>query len=1059
MYADLLLSFVSHLPCRVTLREIDVLSCLMSGKSNKTSAYFLSIEPKTFEAHVGNLRNKFDFSSKDKLIEYIEKSGYKSFIAQHYNFLQIEKNIKTAAKAMHFPEQKNIKILIPKDENSTRVSADFLRRHLEWINVNGKIIEDTQTPSKTIRIHTYKGDIPFDNKNDSFEDYFESLIELYSLLVPQADFNKIKSEIKNTDLNNGPFIFQKKKKKSKGMLNVFIIALILLFLGLYSLFDAAKHPIAHYNFNTPLSPLLIRRSEVLEKIDYVFTETKVAKSNPIVFCGLIGLSGSGKTTVARMYAKKCSSSIIWEFNGQTAQTLFNSYMQLATTLAKTEKEKRELEFITYIKDPQQKRIQLLNFVQNFTKDNPNWLFIFDNINTLNNIELFLPQNVSLWGAGRVIITTTNGMLQDTPFLPQEQCITVGPLSQIEAASLFCQIFFRKQLCTLSIKESEEVHAFLKQIPPFPLDIALCAHYIKNTGLSYSQYLEKMQFSNICAIQKKLLNESLRYEKNRETLIEISYKKIMEEHKDFQKLLFFINITNFKDIPKNLLLHICPKDVVEYFILTLKQYSLVTENSYHMRNGGIRLTISLHPGLQTFGCKFFKNIIDANKEKTFVDVYMPAFKKYIQENQQNFEKLSNIVNHIDAFLENFEKLDFDKNSKNKFYIDIHLILAQAKFLGSRQLKEAKRHYQQALYINAPMKKLSENDLKFLYLDLATIQIDMVEPQNAISVLQSGLVLLKDADLFLKSKYIFYMGYAHALLNNKVLAEKYFDQSLAILETIPKSPDVIDFKSLALGMKGWFYAVSYLKRSDKSLTYSQKALDCLLDSKDLEKKSKISRYVTYAFTTIGDIYTKRGEYDKALKEGFRKVQFIIDNDLDERPHHFLRIYVGIGQGECCLRMGQLNQAERILKDAIKKGQFLLGKESPVLFVPCVLLMETYLRLSQLERCEKELMYLLNLNVFEQTMHTRFMDCLLFYNGAILYKEQRDFQKAYHFFTTFLHKIKVFLKDFLSKEEFDDLVLKNRFSPPFDFVDPDFNLKIWIDQCKALINIVYKDIHFYG
>ncbi|CAO4840242.1 MAG: hypothetical protein CNLJKLNK_00709 [Holosporales bacterium] len=1058
MYADLLLSFLNHLPFKVTLREIDVLSCLMSGKSTKTSAYFLNIEPKTFETHVANLRNKFDFSSKDRLIEYFEKGGYRSVILQHYDFLQKESILKNAIKAMHFPERKNIKILVPKDDACARITADFIRRHLEWINVNGKIIEDPQLPLKKIKILAYKGEVLVEDQNQSFEGYFNFLVDLYSTLVPQADFEKIKNDLKNTQTHREFFPFKKIRKKSKGMINVFIIMLIILFLGLYSLFDAAKRPIIHYNCNVPLSPLLIRRSDILEKLEYVLTETKIAKNNPIVTSALIGVSGSGKTTIARMYAKKYSAAIIWEFNGQNAQTLFNSYMELATTLAKTEKEKKDLEFITYIKDPQQKRIQLMNFIQNFTRENPKWLFVFDNVDSMTTVELFLPQNAALWGEGRIIITSTNATLKDAPCLPEEQCIAVGSLSNVEAASLFCQICFRKQFSNLTKKESEALYTFLKQIPPFPLDIALCAHYIKNTGLSYDQYVEKLLSTKNCLIQKNLLNETLLYERSRETLIEISYKKIMEAHKDFQKLLLFISVINFKDIPKALLLSICPKDVVDFFILTLKQYSLLSENNYQTPNG-IQLTVSLHPGLQLFGYKFLKQSVDKKQEKIYLDTYIDVFKKYSQQNPHEAYKLSNLADHLDVFFDHFQEMDFAPLEKNKILLDLHVILAQTKFLGTRQLKDAKRHYQQALHLNSKLNTLSQSDLVSLYLDLGAIHIDMVEPQNALNAFKTGLTLFKEKDPFLESKYIFNMGYACALLNNVTLAKKYFDQSLLILETVPQTKETIGFKSMVLGMKGWFYAATYLNRSDESLVYSQKALDCLEDSKDIEKQSKISRYVSYAYTTLGDIYAKRGEYDKALKEGFRKTQFIIDHDLDQKPHHFLKIYVGIGHGECCLRMGQLNQAERILKDTIKKGQFLLGKESPMLFVPCVLLMETYLRLSQLQRCEKELVYLLNMNVFEQTMHTRFIDCLLHYNGAILYKEQRDFQKCHHFFITFLHKIKNFLKDFLPSSEYEALVLAGKFTPPADFVDADLNLKSWIDQCKVLLNTVYKDTYFYG
>ncbi|MDI9635807.1 hypothetical protein QM565_08415 [Geitlerinema splendidum] len=43
---------------------------------------------------------------------------------------------------------------------------------------------------------------------------------------------------------------------------------------------------------------------------------------------------------------------------------------------------------------------------------------------------------------------------------------------------------------LQLPQKEEVNAFLKFIPPFPLDVSVAAYYIKSTHLTYEKYLKE-----------------------------------------------------------------------------------------------------------------------------------------------------------------------------------------------------------------------------------------------------------------------------------------------------------------------------------------------------------------------------------------------------------------------------------------------------------------------------------------------------------------------------------------------------------------------------------------
>ncbi len=69
---------------KFTRREIDVIACILSGKASKIIATFLSIAPKTVEAHTHNIMLKLECNSREGIIEFIEKSGNLPLMQKYY---------------------------------------------------------------------------------------------------------------------------------------------------------------------------------------------------------------------------------------------------------------------------------------------------------------------------------------------------------------------------------------------------------------------------------------------------------------------------------------------------------------------------------------------------------------------------------------------------------------------------------------------------------------------------------------------------------------------------------------------------------------------------------------------------------------------------------------------------------------------------------------------------------------------------------------------------------------------------------------------------------------
>ena len=78
----------------LTRREVDILSCLLSGKSNKSVALFLVMSHRTVETHLRSLMIKFERNSREDLIHLAEQSPHFLAFKKHYVGFLIESHFK-----------------------------------------------------------------------------------------------------------------------------------------------------------------------------------------------------------------------------------------------------------------------------------------------------------------------------------------------------------------------------------------------------------------------------------------------------------------------------------------------------------------------------------------------------------------------------------------------------------------------------------------------------------------------------------------------------------------------------------------------------------------------------------------------------------------------------------------------------------------------------------------------------------------------------------------------------------------------------------------------------
>ena len=70
-----------------TNREIDIISCIISGRSAKYIASIIEISPRTVSVHIANIMKKIGGGSQEHIINFVEASNLYGYMKRHYIFL------------------------------------------------------------------------------------------------------------------------------------------------------------------------------------------------------------------------------------------------------------------------------------------------------------------------------------------------------------------------------------------------------------------------------------------------------------------------------------------------------------------------------------------------------------------------------------------------------------------------------------------------------------------------------------------------------------------------------------------------------------------------------------------------------------------------------------------------------------------------------------------------------------------------------------------------------------------------------------------------------------
>ncbi|OJW48289.1 MAG: hypothetical protein BGO67_05410 [Alphaproteobacteria bacterium 41-28] len=405
-----------------------------------------------------------------------------------------------------------------------------------------------------------------------YENYYFLFFDVLKKLLPALDLNQVFSEFEekyhalqgstaatlSTSQSEKDLSLERTKatsfvwyslRKSKWLLLLSSVAIVpCLFLFIFYLSGKNVENSIRSDLIIPSENSLLHRPDLLAQIDEKFKEQK----DGIRTVALVGIGGSGKTTLARQYARQQNANIVWEVNAETHESLKRSFENLAESLVKTNEDKQVWKEIEEIKNPIKKEEKVIQFVKDHLRPYSSWVLVFDNVEKFIDIKKYLPQDLNTWGKGKILLTTRDVNIQNNRYV--NSVIPIGELSQNQKLDLFSKILIDELPQFFTYNTKEETKKFLEKIPSFPLDVSIAAYYLRSTKIDYNTYLNSLiqQDVNFRNIQENILKESGDYIKSRYSIITLSAKDLIEENKNFKDLLLFLCILDSQHIPKSLL---------------------------------------------------------------------------------------------------------------------------------------------------------------------------------------------------------------------------------------------------------------------------------------------------------------------------------------------------------------------------------------------------------------------------------------------------------------------------------------------------------------------------
>lgn len=560
----------------LTIREVDVIACLIKNKGDKKIADLLSISYRTVNTHVSNISKKFRCNSRGDIIDLIERSGKLQYIHQYYFNLLMFSLFKIHLKKIGAINHTAVVCSI-QDSKSTKNSKMLLQQIIQSLKMANIVIVESQEISKSIlpiisvRQPTSTSDLLSTSSNldnlSSISVLLDKTVDIPVLKdIEYIDFTelahyyfsvlKLIKKIMNTSKVNGiiqnfqeayhnlhtscdpsitvvanPYQKDSADFKIRSLNTIRLFSVIISFVGLIIILDYILHTknstkrisyVQSWNLPAYLNHYVERhniKKSILDKFQYGSTR------NNIMIVGIYGLGGIGKTTLANDIIHNPAQS--YSFRGwiraNSEESLKNDYFTLCENVAICNKDMTDQQKIFNVKK--------------WLEEQENILLVYDNIEDMNLLEKYLPNT------GHILVTSRNYNVPNG--------VELNTMNLEEATELFNNITPTHIQQTTDYKNN--LKSLLQELGFLPLTLSQAAAYISENMMQISEYLSIYNTERDNLLSHQI---SLPMDQHESTYIswDISFDKIMQlsDSKELLNILNIIAYCNPSHIPKMLI---------------------------------------------------------------------------------------------------------------------------------------------------------------------------------------------------------------------------------------------------------------------------------------------------------------------------------------------------------------------------------------------------------------------------------------------------------------------------------------------------------------------------
>lgn len=1029
-----------------TAREIDIIACIVNGRSTKSIALLLNISTRTVSVHISNIAFKIGGNFQEQIARFIEESDCYRLVHDHYIYIISVQNFERTLVEISKQQIQvycNIYVLEEGDSSSklindlklAGVNVTILQSSgdIEAQNDKACIICSNSTPNiknthNNVTYFTKIADSACDQNKIIFttDRYFCSFLEFIDALHKNDNIKNIIMAFKTSykqKLSSEKLITNDAGNKHSDLKQkTILVAFVIIISVITFIFKNTKEQNTISNISVLANNAIIERKNVIGEIDKSFEQ------NNIKISVIVGEGGIGKTTIARKYLLSSNYDVAWEINSESEYSIRMSLSEFANALTKSKTQQDELLFIRSIRNQDEQISRLLIFISDILRD-VKWILCYDNVMDFNLIKNYLPFGVQVWRHGRVIITTRNSNIKNINIFNQKNIVHICVLNDEEKRFLFFKILnLDKKTNAASLKN------LLNNIPAMPLDICAAAHYIKNTHVSYDNYFSMLKAAEkeFDDAQAMLLAENIGYSKTRYSIITSNLKNILTQNSVYKKLMTLTCLLDSQNIPKSYLKNISSDIIADQFIHDLRKHSLISENNE---------TFSIHRTTQEIGLQYLTKTLSEKELIALLDNIVQSVTQYdkiawfLYENckpQISAEETSELYRHLLILNKNLKKMQLYGNKQHEYITKTLLaILHTSKYIKSEN--EIISLAETILALNKKSPVLTDIDLAVL-LEIHGSKYTYLNAKTVKESLEKCLDLCESTPSSSCIKAICLSDYAHmcGMTGDILQAFACFEKAMKIVTPSDcfwkLQTKVTIFNRYQRCLSSYYVASNELQNVIK---FGHK----LLKELNADKLFYLSGSYTGSHAVsifmirrnISAIYNRLGNVQKAL-ENILESKFFLQQ-LKAGGVSFLKheSTLDVDYGCALLRNNQPHEAIKMFSQSINIKEKIDDKGRTL--YAFVFRAEALIRLNKLDEALNDCLVVLKNKDSFSSNSAKCLEVLCLYNIAIIKYKQNDFKSALQNFDLFFKTVEPICRIILTREFYSYLEKEKTFAFTYD------------------------------